>query len=57
MEGEFGLRDPAAPIAGRPVPERLFPEPSLSPFLTTALRAPASVTHAACGSAELQGPT
>lgn len=57
MEGEFGLRDPAAPIAGRPVPERLFSEPSLSPFLTTALCAPASVTHAACGSAELQGPT
>lgn len=57
MEEEFGLRDPAAPVAGRPVPERLASEPSLSPFLTTALRAPASVTHAARGSAELQGPT
>lgn len=39
---------PGSPTAGRPVPERLAPEPSLSPsFLPAALSAPASVTHAA----------
>lgn len=34
MEGEFGLKDPAAPVAGRPAPEQLASGPSLSsPFL------------------------
>lgn len=58
MGGEFGRRDPAAPVAGRPVPGRLASGPSLSPsVLTPALRAPASVIHAARGSAESQGLT
>lgn len=34
MEGEFVLKDPAAPVAGRPTPEQLASGPSLSsPFL------------------------
>lgn len=34
MEGEFGLRDLAAPVAGRPAQEQLASGPSLSsPFL------------------------
>lgn len=49
---------PGSSTAGRPVLEQLASEPSLSPsFLTRVLSAPASVTHAARGSAELQGPT